>query len=75
MTTTRRRGVKVAVLGAVATIGSLAASGAVHADYYDRCIAAQRRAYNQDVRDVGRFWADVVWVGREWACRNGITQL
>ena len=44
-------------------------------DYYDRCITVQRRAYRVDVREIGQFWADVIWAGRQYACAHGWTDV
>lgn len=75
MRSSRRIVVALTTAAAVAVPATLAAPAYAQSDYYDRCIAKQRAAWRGDVRDIGRFWADLVWIGREAACRNGWTQL
>ena len=52
----------------VAVIGAPPASANMD---YSSCMRMQWAAYRQDVRDVGQFIADVVMVGREYACAQG----
>lgn len=75
MVLSRRLIVALTASAAVALPAALAAPASAQSDYYDRCISKQRAAWRADVHDIGRFWADVVWIGREAACQNGWTQV